>query len=332
MEHQRSQSGEPPVDEIKVIPLPCYGRGHKLVPLDELPLFQYLKRQAALQGEAAAGERGSAPQEHQHSSDAEHNKDIGSSDGSHEMPLGAPALNVGLELMQPAQERSEVLCQPSTSQQSPGPQSLHLADRHRYIPHTSGPPTSYHHQTDRPSRQSPPTSKQCHFVLPGKGFPKEPSGSDCHGGARRKMPATSPTKGQDVSLSARKAQPPAKKAALEPDTLSHPKDHSSWAEFPIDPIDDSEGDLSICRDAEAQHCEADSPSTGGKPAAAVKDEPMETEEAEEPKKDEAESEDKMARDPVFLVHPQSEAACIALGELIQGDTAKKDKGAQDEGN
>ncbi|XP_070396652.1 uncharacterized protein [Dermacentor albipictus] len=255
MEHQRSQSGEPPVDEIKVIPLPCYGRGHKLVPLDELPLFQYLKRQAALQGEAAAGERGSAPQEHQHSSDAEHNKDIGSSDGSHEMPLGAPALNVGLELMQPAQERSEVLCQPSTSQQSPGPQSLHLADRHRYIPHTSGPPTSYHHQTDRPSRQSPPTSKQCHFVLPGKGFPKEPSGS-----------------------------------------------------------------------------EADSPSTGGKPAAAVKDEPMETEEAEEPKKDEAESEDKMARDPVFLVHPQSEAACIALGELIQGDTAKKDKGAQDEGN
>ncbi|XP_070395579.1 uncharacterized protein [Dermacentor albipictus] len=317
MEHQRSQCGEPPVDEIKLIPLKCYGRGHKLVPLDELPLFQYLKRQAALQGEAAAGERGSAPQEHHHSpdqlSDAEHNKDIGSSDGSHEMPLGAPALNVGLELMQPAQERSEVLCQPSTSQQSPGPQSLPLADRHRYIPHTSGPPTSCDHQTDRPSRHS--------------------SGSDCHGGARRKMPATSPTRGQDVSRSARKAQPPAKKAALD-----HPKDHSSWAEFfpkgvTRDPIDDSEGDLSICRDAEAQHCESDSPSTGGKPAAAVKDEPMETEESEEPKKDEVESEDyKMARDPVFLVHPQSEAACIALGELIQGDTAKKDKGAQDEGN
>ncbi|XP_072141932.1 uncharacterized protein [Dermacentor andersoni] len=353
MEHQRSQSGKPPVDGNKVIPLRCYGRGWKLIPLDELPIFQYLKRQATLQGVVVAGERGRPPQKHHHSSDelpdSEHNKDIGSSGGSHEMPLCAPALNVGLELMQPAQERSEVLCQPSTSQaavracpawqswrprrhnryQSPGPQSLHLADRHRYIPHMSGPPTSCHHQMDRPSHSiqpSPPSSKQCHLVPPVKGLPKGPSGSDCHGGARRKMPATSPDRGQGVSRSARKVQPPAKKAAFDPDTLSHPKDHSSWAEFLTkgvtrDPVDDSEGDLTICRDAEAQHwdtlmfqpdledevtvCnedeakrhESDSPSAGGKPAAAVKNEPMETEESIEPKKDEVESEDyKMIRD------------------------------------
>ncbi|XP_075552618.1 uncharacterized protein LOC142585605 isoform X2 [Dermacentor variabilis] len=259
MEHQPSQSGKPPVDEIKVIPLPCYGRGSKLIPLDELPLFQYLKRQAALQGGA----------------------------------------------------------------QSPGPQSLHLADRHHYMPHTSGPPTPSHNQTDRPSRHSiqpsPSTSKQCHFVLPVKSLPKGPSGSDCHGGARRKMPATSPNRGQGVSRSP-KAQPPAKKAAFGPDSLSHSKDHSSWAEFLTkgvthDPVDDSEGDLTICRDAEAQQCdtptfppdledkvtvcnedeakrhESDSPSAGGKPAAVVKDEPMETEESEEPKKDEVGSED-----------------------------------------
>ncbi|XP_075552580.1 uncharacterized protein LOC142585617 isoform X1 [Dermacentor variabilis] len=314
MEHQPSQSGKPPVDEIKVIPLPCYGRGSKLIPLDELPLFQYLKRQAALQGGAHSADQ---------LSDAEHNKDVGSSDGSHEVPLCAPALKVGLELMQPAQERSEVLCQPSTSQQSPGPQSLHLADRHHYMPHTSGPPTPSHNQTDRPSRHSiqpsPSTSKQCHFVLPVKSLPKGPSGSDCHGGARRKMPATSPNRGQGVSRSP-KAQPPAKKAAFGPDSLSHSKDHSSWAEFLTkgvthDPVDDSEGDLTICRDAEAQHCdtptfppdledkvtvcnedeakrhESDSPSAGGKPAAVVKDEPMETEESEEPKKDEVGSED-----------------------------------------
>ncbi|XP_065286371.1 uncharacterized protein [Dermacentor albipictus] len=315
MEHQRSQSGKPPVDEIKLIPLPCYGRGHKLVPLDELPLFQYLKRQAALQGKLVPEELGRPPQKHHHSSDdssdAEH-KDIGSSGGSHEMPLCAPALNVGLELMQPAQERSEVLCQPSTSQQSPGPQSLHLADRHRYIPHTSGPPTSWHQQTDRPSHSiqpSPPTTKQCDLVPPAKGLPKGPSGSDCHGGARRKMPATSPNRGQGTSWSPRKGEPPAKKVAFDSDTLNHPKDHSSWAEFlnkgvTRDPVDDSEGDLTICRDAEAEHYESDSPSTGGKPAAAVKDEPMETEDSEEPKKGEVESEDyEMVRVPVFLEHP-----------------------------
>nr|XP_054917327.1 uncharacterized protein LOC126545275 isoform X2 [Dermacentor andersoni] len=278
MEHQRSQSGKPPVDGNKVIPLRCYGRGWKLIPLDELPIFQYLKRQATLQGVVVAGERGRPPQKHH---------------------------------------------------QSPGPQSLHLADRHRYIPHMSGPPTSCHHQMDRPSHSiqpSPPTSKQCHLVPPVKGLPKGPSGSDCHGGARRKMPATSPDRGQGVSRSARKVQPPAKKAAFDPDTLSHPKDHSSWAEFLTkgvtrDPVDDSEGDLTICRDAEAQHCdtlmfqpdledevtvcnedevkrhESDSPSAGGKPAAAVKNEPMETEESIEPKKDEVESEDyKMIHD------------------------------------
>lgn len=57
--------------------------------------------------------------------------------------------------------------------------------------------------------------------------------------------------------------------------------------------------------------------------------------------DEAESEDyEMIRDPAFLLYvlenlpgvdPQSETVRNALGELTQGDTAKKDKGAQDKG-
>ncbi|XP_075533218.1 uncharacterized protein LOC142566258 isoform X2 [Dermacentor variabilis] len=310
MEHQRSDGkppGKPPVDGNKVIPLPCYGRGSKLIPLEELPFFQYLKRQATLHGGVVVRERGHPPQKHHQSSDessdAEHNKDTA------------------------AQERSEVLCQPSTSQ-SPGPQSLYLADGHRFIPLTSGPPTSCHQQTDRPSHSiqpSPPTTKQCHLVPPVK---------DCHGGARRKMPATSPNRGQGVSWSPKKApEPPAKKVAFESDTLSHPYDHSSWAEFLTkgvaeDLVDDSEGDLTICSGAEAQYCdtlmfpldledevtvfnedeakrhELDSPSTEGKPAAAVKDEPMETEESKEPKKDEVESEGyEMIRDPRLPLAP-----------------------------
>ncbi|KAL1439236.1 hypothetical protein MTO96_010274 [Rhipicephalus appendiculatus] len=66
-----------------------------------------------------------------------------------------------------------------------------------------------------------------------------------------------------------------------------------------------------------QQAQADGPSTGAAPAAAVKEEPMETDEPEEPKKDEAESEDyEMIRDPAFLLY---------------GDTAKKDKDGQDKG-
>ncbi|XP_065289304.1 26S proteasome non-ATPase regulatory subunit 4-like isoform X1 [Dermacentor albipictus] len=90
-----------------------------------------------------------------------------------------------------------------------------------------------------------------------------------------------------------------------------------------------------------QQAQSDSPSTGGTAAAVVKEEPMETEESEEPKKDEAESEDyEMIRDPAFLLYvlenlpgvdPQSETVRNALGELTQGDAAKKDKGAQDKG-
>ncbi|XP_075533220.1 uncharacterized protein LOC142566258 isoform X4 [Dermacentor variabilis] len=227
MEHQRSDGkppGKPPVDGNKVIPLPCYGRGSKLIPLEELPFFQYLKRQATLHGGVVVRERGHPPQKHHQSSDessdAEHNKDTA------------------------AQERSEVLCQPSTSQ-SPGPQSLYLADGHRFIPLTSGPPTSCHQQTDRPSHSiqpSPPTTKQCHLVPPVK------------------------------------------------DTLM----------FPLD----LEDEVTVFNEDEAKRHELDSPSTEGKPAAAVKDEPMETEESKEPKKDEVESEGyEMIRDPRLPLAP-----------------------------
>ncbi|XP_054917329.2 uncharacterized protein [Dermacentor andersoni] len=267
MEHQCSQSGKPLDDDDKVIPLRCYGRGWKLIPLDELPIFQYLKRQAALQGVAVAGERGRPPEKHSHpssyeSSDADHNKYIGKSGCSRQTRLCAPALNAGLEPMQAAQEKGEVLRQPSTSQGSPGPQSSHLAYRHRNIPHTSGPPTSCHHQTDRPSRHSiqpsPPTTKQCHLVPPVKGLPKGPSGSDCHGGARRKMPTKSRNRGHGASRSARKARRPAKKASFDPDTFKLPVDLSGWAEsftngVTRDSIDDSDDDLTVCRDAENRH-------------------------------------------------------------------------------
>ncbi|XP_065289307.1 uncharacterized protein [Dermacentor albipictus] len=255
MEHQCSQSDEPEeADYDKVIPLPCYGRGSKLIPLDELPLFQYLKRQAALRGRLH-------PSSYE-SSDADHNKYIGKSGCSRQTPLCAPALNAGLEPMQAAQERGEVLRQPSTSQRSPGPQSSHLAYRHRYIPHTSGLPTSCHHQTDRPSRHSiqpsPPTTKQCHLVPPVKGLPKGPSGSDCHGGARRKMPTKSRNRGHGASRSARKARRPAKKASFDLGTFKLPVDLSGWAEsFTVgvtcDSNDDSDDDLIVCRDAEDRH-------------------------------------------------------------------------------
>ncbi|XP_075532946.1 uncharacterized protein LOC142566079 isoform X2 [Dermacentor variabilis] len=267
MEHQFSQSGKPLDDDDKVIPLRCYGRGWKLIPLDELPIFQYLKRHVALKGVTVAGERGRPPEKHSHpssydSSDADHNKYIGKSGCSRQTPLRATALSAGLEPMQAAQERGEVLRQPSTSQRSPGPQSSHLAYRHRYIAHTSGPPTSCHHQTDRPSRHSiqpsPATTKQCHLEPPVKSLPKGPSGSDCHGGARRKMPTKSRNRGHGASRSARKARRPAKKASFDPNTFKLPVDLSAWAEsftkgVSRDSIDDSDDDLTVCRDAEDRH-------------------------------------------------------------------------------
>nr|XP_037275030.1 26S proteasome non-ATPase regulatory subunit 4-like isoform X2 [Rhipicephalus microplus] len=90
-----------------------------------------------------------------------------------------------------------------------------------------------------------------------------------------------------------------------------------------------------------QQTQPDGPSTRAAPAVVVKEEPMETDESEELKKDEAESEDyEMIRDPAFLLYvlenlpgvdPQSETVRNALGELTQGDTAKKDKDGQNKG-
>uniref|UniRef100_A0A023FEK3 26S proteasome non-ATPase regulatory subunit 4 n=1 Tax=Amblyomma cajennense TaxID=34607 RepID=A0A023FEK3_AMBCJ len=94
-----------------------------------------------------------------------------------------------------------------------------------------------------------------------------------------------------------------------------------------------------------QQAQSDSSASGTAPRAspAVNEEPMETDEPEEPKKDEAESEDyEMIRDPAFLLYvlenlpgvdPQSETVRNALGELTQGDagkkSAEKEKGTQD---
>ncbi|KAH7978674.1 hypothetical protein HPB49_006338 [Dermacentor silvarum] len=67
---------------------------------------------------------------------------------------------------------------------------------------------------------------------------------------------------------------------------------------------------------------------------------METEESEEPKKDEAEFEDEIIRDPEFLLYvlgnlpgvdSQSETVRNAVREVTQRDRAKKDKGALDKG-
>ncbi|XP_037275030.2 26S proteasome non-ATPase regulatory subunit 4 isoform X2 [Rhipicephalus microplus] len=90
-----------------------------------------------------------------------------------------------------------------------------------------------------------------------------------------------------------------------------------------------------------QQAQPDGPSTRAAPAVVVKEEPMETDESEELKKDEAESEDyEMIRDPAFLLYvlenlpgvdPQSETVRNALGELTQGDTTKKDKDGQNKG-
>ncbi|KAL3187603.1 hypothetical protein MRX96_025094 [Rhipicephalus microplus] len=66
-----------------------------------------------------------------------------------------------------------------------------------------------------------------------------------------------------------------------------------------------------------QQTQSDGPSTRAASAVVVKEEPMETDESEELKKDEAESEDyEMIRDPAFLLY---------------GDTAKKDKDGQNKG-
>ncbi|XP_049511693.1 uncharacterized protein LOC119436151 isoform X3 [Dermacentor silvarum] len=154
-----------------------------------------------------------------------------------------------------------------TLKQSPGPQSSHSADRPRHAPHTSGPPTSRHHQTDRPTRRSsqpsPSRLQQRHSVPPGKGSTKGPSGSDCHGGARRKRPTTSRNTGQGASQSARKARCPAKKASFDPKTFRHATDLSAWAEslncasyIPDDELEDDGPYVQVStlrREAEAEH-------------------------------------------------------------------------------
>ncbi|XP_049511688.1 trithorax group protein osa-like isoform X2 [Dermacentor silvarum] len=387
MAHQHNQSSKPPADddEIRSIPLPCYGRGQPLIPLEDLPVFQFLKRQATTQGKRIGKGRGRRPPyqnsrpSSDESSDVEHKKDVGIIGCSSRTPPFKPASNSGLEPMKPAQERSEgIIDWPSTSQQSPGPQSSHSADRPRHAPHTSGPPTSRHHQTDRPTRRSsqpsPSRLQQRHSVPPGKGSTKGPSGSDCHGGARRKRPTTSRNTGQGASQSARKARCPAKKASFDPKTFRHATDLSAWAEslncasyIPDDELEDDgpyvqvstlrreaeaehydmltfppdfEDELTDCSEDEARQHESGGPSTGGTPAAAVEEKSMETEESEEPKKDEAEFEDEIIRDPEFLLYvlgnlpgvdSQSETVRNAVREVTQRDRAKKDKGALDKG-
>lgn len=107
MEFEYSLISEPPGDDVRTLkPLPCYGRGLPLIPLEELPLFQYLKRDYEMAQPVNASRevpsgigRGSVSKLSGFSmedySDEDHN--VVSLYWQHQKPLSASNLNAGLE-------------------------------------------------------------------------------------------------------------------------------------------------------------------------------------------------------------------------------------------
>ncbi|XP_037576193.1 uncharacterized protein LOC119458426 isoform X3 [Dermacentor silvarum] len=112
MEFEYSLISEPPGDDVRTLkPLPCYGRGLPLIPLEELPLFQYLKRDYEMAQPVNASRevpsgigRGSVSKlsgfSMEDSSDEDHN--VVSLYWRHQKPLSTSNLNAGLEPSRPA--------------------------------------------------------------------------------------------------------------------------------------------------------------------------------------------------------------------------------------
>lgn len=150
MEFEYSAISQPPVDDVPTVkPLRCYGRGLPLIPLEELPLFQYLKRKheetlaqpLSANREVPSGiGRGSVAKLSGFSVEdfSEEDYDVVGSYWRRQKPLCASDLNAGLEPSRPAaQEKNHAPCR------SPGSGPPRARSRGRGT-HTSGKcPTSH---------------------------------------------------------------------------------------------------------------------------------------------------------------------------------------------
>lgn len=150
MEFEYSAISQPPVDDVPTVkPLRCYGRGLPLIPLEELPLFQYLKRKheetlaqpLSANREVPSGiGRGRVVKLSGFSVEdsSEEDYDVVGSYWRHQKPLCASDLNAGLEPSRPAaQEKNHAPCRP------PGSGPPRARSRGRGI-HTPGKcPTSH---------------------------------------------------------------------------------------------------------------------------------------------------------------------------------------------
>ncbi|XP_050049931.2 uncharacterized protein [Dermacentor andersoni] len=150
MEFEYSAISQPPVDDVPTVkPLRCYGRGLPLIPLEELPLFQYLKRKheetlaqpLSANREVPSGiGRGRVAKLSGFSVEdsSEEDYDVVGSYWRHQKPLCASDLNAGLEPSRPAaQEKNHAPCRP------PGSGPPRARSRGRGI-HTPGKcPTSH---------------------------------------------------------------------------------------------------------------------------------------------------------------------------------------------
>nr|XP_050049931.1 uncharacterized protein LOC126545924 isoform X4 [Dermacentor andersoni] len=123
MEFEYSAISQPPVDDVPTVkPLRCYGRGLPLIPLEELPLFQYLKRKheetlaqpLSANREVPSGiGRGRVAKLSGFSVEdsSEEDYDVVGSYWRHQKPLCASDLNAGLEPSRPAaQEKNHAPC------------------------------------------------------------------------------------------------------------------------------------------------------------------------------------------------------------------------------
>ncbi|XP_054917348.2 uncharacterized protein [Dermacentor andersoni] len=235
MEFEYSAISQPPVDDVPTVkPLRCYGRGLPLIPLEELPLFQYLKRKheetlaqpLSANREVPSGiGRGRVAKLSGFSVEdsSEEDYDVVGSYWRHQKPLCASDLNAGLEPSRPAaQEKNHAPCRP------PGSGPPRARSRGRGI-HTPGKcPTSHGpaaaatggYGVISSSGQGTTSSSTCPQVPSSLPVVSTASGAlQCAG-----------QQAQEQSCHTSCPRKPFRKGSFDPKTFRHAFDLSSWVE------------------------------------------------------------------------------------------------------
>ncbi|XP_050029377.2 uncharacterized protein [Dermacentor andersoni] len=224
------QAAEPPKDdEVVVIPLPCWGRGSKLVPLDELPLFQFLKRQAAEKsGLFIPSQPGNA------TGTAEKTRGATSPDAqlpSETVPKIAPESSKAsderdkmLHEQEPLTVPAAVAAAPPQKHGIPSSMKMHVAP-----------------MIKQPTRARPCTTSRQTRARPGQ-LPLYPCPPAPVPDAEYSGPRLDTAEAQ-----LKAAQVPVKKSAFDPSEYTHPHDLTWWAASlaqvqPREPVSDSDDD------------------------------------------------------------------------------------------